>query len=467
MITSSRFGDLIPFFPNSDSTLNRFDEQIPSILCPEHPTHHSFIKQALEFGENSADSNTSSRTPSRIDLLFRTAFFSKLKEIAGGQIEIRTSQGSTTFGSDDRLGTKIVVEAHRWSFFRRVVLGGSIGAAESYMNGDWSCNDLTGLISLMVKNLNKLNRIDKSTGIFKYLSDLLFHKLRFNSKKNSKNNIAEHYDVGNDFYQLFLDPTLNYSAGIFPARSSTMEEASQNKMDILCRKLQLTSSDHVVEIGTGWGALSIFMASKYGCKVTTTTISQQQYDLASKRIQMLGLEDKITLLRKDYRDLPGHCGTAVFDKLISIEMIEAVGHQYYDSFFSVCDQLVKPGGQMILQAITIGDGDFKQHISGVDFIGRYIFPGGSLPSIGAICDSVGRKTNFRPIHVEDLTPHYEKTLVMWRNKFLANISAIKELNYPHRFLRMWHYYLCYCEAAFACKRVHSVHALFSKPNSTF
>jgi len=467
MITSSRISEPLPFFPGRTSGFHRIEDEIPSILCPEHPTHHSFLKQALEIDHFPEDMADSGQTPSRFDLLFQKTLFSKLAKFQGRPIEMRTNRGSTTFGTAGNTEPKIVIEVHRWSFFRKIVLGGSIGAAESYMDGDWSCSDLTGLIAVMVENLEKLSSIDKSTGIFKYLSDLLFHKLRFNSKRNSKNNIAEHYDIGNNFYQLFLDPTLNYSAGIFPTRNSTMEEASQNKMDILCRKLQLTASDHVVEIGTGWGALSIFMAENYGCKVTTTTISDQQYDLAAKRIQMHGLQDKITLLKKDYRDLSAYCGESTFDKLISIEMIEAVGHQYYDSFFSVCDSLVKPDGQMLLQAITIGDGDYQQHISGVDFIGRYIFPGGSLPSIGAICDSVGRKTSFRPVHIEDLTPHYEKTLVMWRNKFFANISAIKKLKYPDRFLRMWHYYLCYCEAAFACKRVHSVHTLFSKPNSAF
>ena len=231
-------------------------------------------------------------------------------------------------------------------------------------------------------------------------------------------------------------------------------------MDTVCQKLQLSSLDHVLEIGTGWGAMAVHMASKYGCRVTTTTISQQQFDVACKRVTEAGLEDLVTVLLKDYRELDGKYG-----KLVSIEMIEAVGHQYYDQFFAKCNELLRDDGAMLLQAITIGEQNYEYHIRNVDFIGKYIFPGGSLPSISALSQSIGRVSRMRMIHQMDITPHYERTMLCWREKFFDRLDAIRALGYDEAFIRRWHFYLCYCEAAFAERRVHCTHLMFAKPNS--
>lgn len=397
---------------------------------------------------------------------FRDQIFKRFQQIKGGDLRVVDQTGSMqSIGSNDptdELAATVVVGDH--NFYKRVMVGGTIGSAESYANSEWASNDLTSLIRIMIRNINQFSRIEKTWGWFKSSWDFVQHLMRKNTIRGSQKNIHEHYDLGNDFYQLFLDPTMNYSSGIFESPEAAaedankMHDASLRKMDQVCRKLRLRSLDHVLEIGTGWGGLAIHMAKQSGCRVTTTTISKEQHRFATERIQKEGLEDRVTVLLQDYRQLTGK-----FDKIVSIEMIEAVGHQFYDEYFRCCSDLLREDGVMLLQSITIGEQNFKYHISHVDFIRKYIFPGGCLPSITALSNAVGRATNMRMLSQEDITPHYVKTLAFWRREFMSRIDEVRALGYDEPFVRFWHFYLCYCEAAFAERRVHNIHILYCKP----
>jgi cyclopropane-fatty-acyl-phospholipid synthase len=413
-----------------------------------------------------------SDAPARGSDFFARQVLKRFGTLIGGEIEIHDAQQSRVLSSppadkdpyaEDLLRAKVFVGQPE--MYRRIMFGGTIGAAESYMQKQWSTDSLTNLIRIMIRNLDDFTRLEKGWARIKNSIHYLQHAWRHNSIRNSRKNIYEHYDLGNDFYRLFLDPTLNYSSGLFADLSPTSEtvepmlSASVRKMDAICNKLQLSSLDHVLEIGTGWGAMAIHMASKYRCRVTTTTISKQQHDVAVQRVREAGLENLVTVLRQDYRELEGQ-----FDKIVSIEMIEAVGHQYYDAFFEKCNRLLRDDGAMLLQAITIGEQNYEYHIRHVDFIGKYIFPGGSLPSISALSRSVGRVSKMRLLQQTDMTRHYERTMLRWREKFFENIDAIRDLDYDEAFLRRWHFYLCYCEAAFAERRVHCTHLTFAKPN---
>ena len=260
-----------------------------------------------------------------------------------------------------------------------------------------------------------------------------------NTLKGSRRNIAAHYDLGNDLFEQFLDRTMMYSCGIFHHEKATLQEASEAKLERICQKLQLNPDDHVLEIGTGWGGFALYAASHYGCRVTTTTISKEQHEYASQRIRDAGLESRVTLLFDDYRELEGS-----YDKVVSIEMIEAIGYRNYDSYFNKCAELLRPDGLMLLQSITIADQRFDVAKKSIDYIQRFIFPGGCLPSVAALSDAIARKTDMLIFHLEDIGPHYATTLRMWRERFFANIEKITQLGYPERFIRMWHYYLCYC-----------------------
>jgi cyclopropane-fatty-acyl-phospholipid synthase len=285
-----------------------------------------------------------------------------------------------------------------------------------------------------------------------------FHWLNKNTKAGSRANITAHYDLGNDFYRLFLDDTMTYSCGIFEKESSTLKEASVAKYDRICRKLNLQPSDHVLEIGGGWGGFAMHAVKHYGCRVTTTTISRSQFEWAKKRIEGAGLGDRVTLLLKDYRDLDG-----TYDKLVSIEMIEAVGHHFLEVFFRCCSRHLKRHGTMLLQTITIADAVYEWHKRSVDFIKRYIFPGSCIPSLSAMCQAVARVTDLRMVHMEDLTPHYARTLQAWRHRFFENIQHVRALGYSKPFIRMWEYYLCYCEGGFEERYLGNLQILLTKP----
>ena len=391
--------------------------------------------------------------------LAKNLFFKLLSKIETGQVAVQDGELTDTFGkATPDFPLTVTITIHDPKAYTRIAFGGSIGAAESYMLQYWDVDDLTALVRIVIRNQILLKDLD--SGLAKLASPLYkaFHFLRRNTKSGSRKNIVAHYDLGNDFYRLFLDDTLTYSCGIFDADGSTMRDASIAKYNRICRKLELSPDDEVIEIGSGWGSFAIYAAQNFGCRVTTTTISDQQFKLAQQRIADSGVADRIELVMKDYRDLKGK-----YDKLISIEMIEAVGHHYLDDFFRTCSHLLKPDGMMLLQAITIADQVFERHKRSVDFIKRYIFPGSCIPSIAAMTKSIATATDLRLFHLEDITPHYARTLAFWRSQFFKNIDAVKALGYSETFIRMWEYYFRYCEAGFAERYIGDVQMLFAKP----
>lgn len=390
----------------------------------------------------------------------RKLLFTQLKKLSVGSIIIREQDELHHFGQQLDKQHHLYAEMHVLdsAVYVDMLTGGSIGAAEAYMTGDWTSPDLTRLIRVMVRNMDILNQMEG--GLAKLSAPVLkwVHKLNENTEKGSRRNIAAHYDLGNDFFQLFLDPTMMYSAGIFPHAEATMQEASETKLKRICEKLQLSKEDKVVEIGTGWGGFAIYAAKHYGCHVTTTTISQQQYLLAKERVESEGLADRITLLTEDYRNLKGQ-----FDKLVSIEMIEAVGWEYYDTFFSTCAKLLKPTGSMLIQAITIEDQRYERAKRDVDFIKKYIFPGSCIPSINALSTAAKQSSDFRLIHMDDFAEHYARTLHAWADKLHLNLHDAKQMGYSDDFLRMWFFYLAYCEGGFAERAIGVSHLVFAKP----
>lgn len=388
--------------------------------------------------------------------LARRLLLHKLQVLNGGTILLTDSSGSTMFGQGGDLQSNMHVRNP--AFYRHAVLGGSLSVAESYLRGDWECDDLTAFFRIFVRNIEAADQLDRGLSRIAKWVNRLYHLWHANSKSGSRKNIHAHYDLGNDFFRLMLDDTLAYSSGIFLTPTSTLRDASWEKMDRLCRKLDLRPSDHLLEIGAGWGGLAIHAATQFGCRVTTTTISRQQFDVARQRIAEAGLSDRVTLLLQDYRDLSGQ-----FDKLVSVEMIEAVGHRYYDTFFRRCSELLKPDGTFVLQGIVMPDRRYAQYLKSVDFIQRYVFPGGCLPSLSAILESMSRATDLRLVHAEDFGTHYAQTLREWRQRFQGSLEEVRTLGFPERFLRMWNYYLCYCEAAFDERFTGVVQIQFDKP----
>ncbi len=386
----------------------------------------------------------------------RRAIFSHLRKIELGSITIIDGSDRHAFGRSGGLAATISV--HDPAFYTDMAFGGSIGAGEAYMAGFWSADDLVMLVRIIVQNRSVLTDIEGGLAAFAQPLHWLMHALRKNTQAGSRKNISAHYDLGNDFYCLWLDRTMTYSCNIFEADNPTLEEAATTKYDRICRKLALKPDDHVLEIGTGWGGFAVHAAKHYGCRVTTTTISRQQHDWAQDHFEREGVADRVELLFEDYRDLRGK-----YDKLVSIEMIEAVGHHFLDTYLKVCADRLKDDGMMALQAITIIDQAYQAQIKSVDFIRRYIFPGGFIPSITAITESLVKVTDLRLFHLEDLTAHYARTLHVWRERFFANLDAVRKLGYPETFIRMWEYYLSYCEGAFEERYIGSVQMILTKP----
>jgi cyclopropane-fatty-acyl-phospholipid synthase len=395
----------------------------------------------------------------KLDAWAKRTLLSLLQRIHLGEIVLRDGEEQHVFGrrtEESDLRASIIVRHPR--FYSQILLGGSIGAGEAYMGGHWSSDDLTTLLRIILLNQSVFLGLDKGLSRLKAPLYKAYHFLRKDSRKGSQINVTAHYDLGNDFYALFLDETLTYSCGIFERPESSLREASVAKYDRICKKLRLCPEDHVLEIGTGWGGFAIHAASHYQCRVTTTTISNAQYDLARERIKAAGLTDRVTILFKDYRDLKGR-----FDKLVCIEMIEAVGHHYLNTFFHCCSNLIEDQGTMLLQAITIADQAFERHKKEVDFIKRYIFPGSCIPSVTVIGNAIATATDLRLVHLEDITPHYAKTLRSWRERLFLNLHQVRALGYSETFIRMWEFYLCYCEAGFQERYLGDVQMLFAKP----
>ncbi|MBL8861910.1 MAG: class I SAM-dependent methyltransferase [Planctomycetes bacterium] len=393
--------------------------------------------------------------------LARRALLRKFESIVEGELHLSDGHEERVFGAGTaRFPVRATVRVRQPSFWTRVAFGGSIGAAESYIDGEWTADDLTSVMRIFVRNRDALTGMERGLGGVLVPLQVAWHRLRDNTRRGSRRNIAAHYDLGNEFYATFLDPTMMYSAALFEREDSTLEEAQVAKLERLCLKLDLRSSDHLLEIGTGWGGLALHAAREYGCRVTTTTISREQHDLACRRVADAGLQDRVRVLFEDYRDLTGE-----YDKLVSVEMIEAVGHRWYDRFFGTCSRLLKPDGLMALQAIVIDDRHYDEAVHGVDFIQRHVFPGSTIPSVGAITSCVARVTDLHLVHHEDLTPHYARTLALWRERFLANLDRCRELGFDDRFTRLWEYYLCYCEGGFAERQIGSVQMLYAKPRN--
>lgn len=386
--------------------------------------------------------------------LIKEKFYANMSLIQHGRIKFIDDDFELICG--DQSGPMTTVEVHDDRFYTTLAAGGAVGASEAYMQGLWTCDQLTELVKILLRNTNVLHGLG-TAAIKKPLYKLL-HWLNRDSISGSKKNIAAHYDLGNELFKNFLDPTMTYSSGFFETPDATMEEASIAKLDRICQKLELNESDHVIEIGTGWGSFAMHAAGNYGCKITTTTISEEQFQLANERVKAAGLEDKINIVKKDYRLLEGQ-----YDKLVSIEMIEAVGLSYLGNYFERCAALLKPAGRMLIQAITIADQHYEFSKKNVDFIQRYIFPGGALPSVTKLTNTATDETDLRMTALEDITEHYAKTLHKWREKFYENVDIITELGYDNRFLRMWEYYLCYCEGGFAERSIGCVQAEFMKP----
>jgi len=399
--------------------------------------------------------------PTRLENLARKIVRSRLQNISRGQLTIAEGDSKTVYGDCSIANDfSAVLRVNHPSFYSDIAFGGSIGAGEAYMQGHWSSDNLSDLLRLLLINRDVLDDIDSGVAALVTPARKLLHWLNRNSRSGSRKNIAAHYDLGNDFYALWLDPKMMYSCAYFESPTTSLETAATAKLERICKKLDLRESDSVVEIGTGWGGFAIYAAQNYGCHVTTTTISSEQYELALERVRQAGVEDKVTLLFDDYRDLEGQ-----FDKLVSIEMIEAVGHQYHDSFFRKCCELLKPTGQMLLQAITIADQNYSRYVKDVDFIQRYIFPGGCLTSVTDMARVMTRETDMRILHTEDIGPHYARTLRHWNERFFAAIDSVREMGYSDAFIRMWEFYLCYCEAAFIERSTGTVQMLMMRPDA--
>jgi cyclopropane-fatty-acyl-phospholipid synthase len=399
-----------------------------------------------------------SREPKLFIKWARSMVLSQLSGLQYGRLTLIDGKQRFNFGQrSPDFPLAATIRVHHPVFYRKLLLGGTVGAGEAYMSGDWDTDDLVMVIRMMVLNQSPRRRLDEGLWRVGRTLHWYFHNLNRNTLRGSRRNIMAHYDLGNDFYALFLDPTMTYSCGIFKQDDSSLMSASIAKYDRICQKLQLKPSDHVVEIGSGWGGFALYAAEVYGCRVTTITISDAQYRYARRKIKSSPMADRIQILRRDYRHMKGK-----FDKLVSIEMIEAVGHQYYPVFFATCSQLLKDSGMMLIQAITIADNAFNQHKKSVDFIKRYIFPGCCIPSQTALSQAAAT-TDLRLFHLEDITPHYAKTLRAWRERFLANLDKIKAMGLGNRFIRMWIFYLCYCEGGFEERYLGDIQLLFTKP----
>lgn len=378
----------------------------------------------------------------------------RLEVLEAGQRRVLGGQGSA---DELRLETIEVLDARCW---QAIALGGALGAAEAFIEGQWRSPDLAGLLRLMLRDQAVLQGLE---GPFSFLGAVprwIGHALRRNTRSGSRRNIAAHYDVGNDFFELFLDPTMLYSCAYFPSSDASLEEASVAKLDRLCEMLQLKPGLRVLEIGSGWGACAIHMARQYGCKVVSVTISKRQHAEATRRVRAAGLEDRVEIRMQDYRDISGQ-----FDRLISIEMIEAVGAQYLGLFLNRCSELLKPHGLMALQAITITDQAYRAAVKRVDFIKRYIFPGGFLPSVEAIMGAMRQRTDFRLVRMDDIGSHYVRTLRLWAEALRQQWQAARELGYSEEFLRMYEFYFRYCEAGFAERTIGDAQMLFAKPDA--
>ena len=399
-----------------------------------------------------------SKTAKWIDKRCRALVHSVLADITYGQLEIVEASDNHFFpesGNDAAIKGQLVV--HDIGVYRDLVKGGSIGAAEAFIEGKWSSPNLTNVIRIFARAQQETDSLEKNKSWMNKVKGAVSHWQNRNTQSGSKRNILAHYDLGNDLYTQFLDPSMMYSSAIYPSGDSSLNEAQQYKLKTICEKLCLCETDHLLEIGTGWGGLAIYAAQNYGCKVTTTTISDAQFNYTKSRIESLGLQEKITLLKEDYRDLTGR-----FDKVVSIEMIEAVGYEFLPSFFKQCNDRLKEGGKLLIQSITIADQRFDHYKSNVDFIQRYIFPGGFLPSVTVLSQHITDHSSLVIESLDDIGLDYAKTLAHWRENFLSSWSTLTQFGYDEPFKRLWLYYFAYCEGAFLERSTSTIHLVARK-----
>ncbi|MYL22838.1 methyltransferase domain-containing protein [Halomonas alkaliantarctica] len=414
----------------------------------------------LSQGSKVTPGSVSCTSHDRLTRWLKPRLLKQLDAFKGGRITLIEGTHSHHLGQGGPLQVTVVIRHPR--AWKRLAFGGTVGAAESYMDHDWDADDLVALVRLFAANLEQVNG-KLETGSARFTRWLLNTAYRFqrNSVEGAKRNISAHYDIGNELFSTFLDREhWMYSSAVFPYPDASLEEASTYKLDLMLEKLDVRPEHHLLEIGTGWGGLAIHAAKTRGCRVTTTTISEEQHAHTAARIKEEGLEQQITLLKQDYRNLAG-----TYDRVISVEMIEAVGHQYLDTYLAKIDSLLAEDGQAMLQAITIRDQRFETAKREMDFIKRYIFPGGFLPSHHAILSSLTRKTSLNMVALDEIGQHYARTLREWRHRFEASLEAVHNLGYDERFIRMWRYYLCYCEGGFLERSIGTCHLLLAKPQA--
>ena len=386
----------------------------------------------------------------------RKHFLRILSSIKHGCVILEEEGSKTEYGdSNSKLTAHIIVLNP--AFYRMILFHGSIGAGEAYMSECWRSPNLTDVVRVICRNMQQLEEMEKGLTTVSLLAKRLKALLIPNSLSGSRHNIHAHYDLSNEFFKLFLDGKMMYSSAIFADKDTSLEQSQINKLESIARKLDIEKTDKVIEIGTGWGGLAIFLAEHYGCHVTTTTISKEQYQYATEQVRQKKLTHLVTVLDQDYRELSGS-----FDKLVSIEMIEAVGLRYLDVFFNKCNALLKPGGKMVLQAITIPEQRFEYASKSVDFIQQYIFPGGFLPSVESMMTSVGKNTNLQIEQLQDIGLDYAETLLHWRRRFNESKDKITHLGFDGVFIRLWEYYLCYCEGGFRERAISTVQMTFRR-----
>lgn len=388
----------------------------------------------------------------------RQTLFRTMQGLNDAQLTLIMPDDSRHVFGEAQSDLHATIRVHDERFFTRAVFGGDDGAGDAFIDGDWSSPDLVAVIRLAVRNLRHLEQGSRLQSWLSRVLNYAQHLRRKNTIEGSRKNIAAHYDLSNDFFGLFLDETMLYSSAVYPSHEATLEQAQIEKIDRLCRKLRLSPGDRVLEIGTGWGAFALHAARRYGAQVTTTTISRQQHDFAAERFLAAGAEGrKITLLLEDYRNLRGE-----FDKIASIEMFEAVGFDHYDTFFSACDRLLTSEGVMAMQTITMNEHNFDRYRKSGDWIQRHIFPGGELASLRGIQDALVRSTKMGPTHLEDIGMHYAHTLADWSRRFHAEVDRVRSLGFDEKFVRMWDYYLAYCEGAFRERYISAVQLVMTK-----
>lgn len=407
---------------------------------------------------NVATATVGFRATAWFERMAKYLVLNNLSSLQYGTLTILDQEQVSTFGQARDGEPKAMINIVRPRAWDRIAFGGTVGAAESYMDGDWSTDDLVAVVQVMCGNREVMNGLEGGLALLKWPALKLYHAMRRDTIAGSRKNISAHYDLGNDFFAAWLDPSMTYSSGIFAFKDATMLSASLLKIQTLCDKLQLKPTDHLLEIGTGWGSTAFFAAANYGCKVTTVTISQNQFNFVREEVKRLRLEDKIDVVFSDYRNIQGQ-----FDKIVSVEMIEAVGHQFIDVFFKKISRLLKPDGVAVLQAITIRDQFYDSAIRNVDFIQRYIFPGSTIPSVARMMDAVRDATDLKLERYDDYTPHYAETIHQWRKSFWAAESKLRTLGCKESMLKMWDFYFAYCEGGFKEEVIGVAHLVLAKP----